>query len=102
MSQAGKTRIDNEILALHKRAEASEASQVHWSTYVWGTTTILFGLRTVWNQTATYILNKEKLTAELESSMAVTISEVNRLIKAKLGPIKDDIRYLQEVAIKDE
>jgi len=119
MSQAGKTCSNNEILALHKRAEAPPAPQVHWSTYVWGTTTILFGLYTVWNQTATYLLNKEKWTAEkanleaekavleaekavLEAKKAVTIIEVNRLIQARLGPIEADIRHLQKVSIEHE
>jgi hypothetical protein len=112
MSQAGKTRRNNEILTLHKRAEAPEAPQVHWSTYVWGTTTILFGLHTVWNQTATYLLNKEKWTAEkanleaekavLEAKKAVTIIEVNRLIQARLGPIEADIRHLQKISLEHE
>lgn len=59
----------------------------------------------MWNQTATYLLNKEKWTAEkanLEAKKAVTIIEVDRLIKARLGPIETDIRHLQRVANEHE
>ena len=70
----------------------------------------MFGLHTVWNQTLTYLLNKEKWTTEKANSEAMrpeseatkpgleamkAIVEGNLLIQARLGPIEDDTRHFQ-------